>query len=635
MSASETGVGVAMHARAIGIVPLHSHPESARAGPQPRNKPPPMTERVPLDVASLSHPGMVRSHNEDAAFVDGVAALAVLADGMGGYNAGEVASGIAVDVITRNMLPELSSRRDLTKVDSSSGLTHAALFLQQQIEAANKAIYDAAQARPECAGMGTTIVASVFRGNRVSIGHVGDSRCYRLRGEVLEQLTRDHSLLQEQIDSGMLTPERAKYSLNKNLVTRALGIDESTPVDIVEYRVETGDVYLLCSDGLTDMIDADVIGAILARSRNNLAAAAAELVDLANRSGGRDNISVVLVGIPPGFLPSTGWVQRWLAKKKLNRAMGKLVLFLADGTTLDIPLDHERVTVGRRSGNDVCLPYAAVSGAHAVFVTTATGVVIEDLGSTNGTTVNGTRTQQAGRCTTATGSTSGGSDSSILPTPTRWFRRLAARKSAGRRAGDNRGGNDPEGELRRVDLTVPAPGYSGAERVEAVHRESRCRRSLIRRRRYRARCDDACRGGRVVAVAAGPQWFSRTPEIQRFVMANPPPRRTCPQPSNRSRQSPATPHGGPSLKVLTGPSAGRSLALTKDEALIGRVGRQVVAVRKAENDAFRLVVAEGAGVPRVNGVPVPPDGVLLQPDDAIEIAGAQLVFLTSPDEISS
>ena len=274
-----------------------------------------MTERVLLDVAVLSHPGMVRSHNEDAAFVDGVAGLAVVADGMGGYNAGEVASGIALDVITKNMLPELFSRRDLTKVDGSSGRTHAALLLQQQIEVANKAIYEVAQARPECAGMGTTIVASVFCGNHASIGHVGDSRCYRLRGQELEQLTRDHSLLQEQIDSGMLTPERAKYSLNKNLVTRALGIDASAPVDIVEYRVETGDIYLLCSDGLTDMIDAEAIGSTLARNRNQLAAAAAELVELANRSGGRDNISVVLVGIPPGFLPATGWVQRWLARK--------------------------------------------------------------------------------------------------------------------------------------------------------------------------------------------------------------------------------------------------------------------------------------------------------------------------------
>ena len=274
-----------------------------------------MTERVPLDVASLSHPGMVRSHNEDAAFVDGAAGLAVLADGMGGYNAGEVASGIAVDVITRNMLPELITRRDLTKVDSGSGLTHAALLLQQQIEAANKAIYDAARIRPECEGMGTTIVAGVFCGSRASIGHVGDSRCYRLRGPKLEQLTRDHSLLQEQIDSGMLTPERAKHSLNKNLVTRALGIDESMAVDIVEYRVETDDIYLLCSDGLTDMVDADVIGSILARSRADLATAAAELVDRANSSGGRDNISVVLIGIPSGFLRPTGWVQRWLATK--------------------------------------------------------------------------------------------------------------------------------------------------------------------------------------------------------------------------------------------------------------------------------------------------------------------------------
>jgi serine/threonine protein phosphatase PrpC len=273
-----------------------------------------MTERVTLDVASLSHPGMVRSHNEDAIFVDGAGGLAVLADGMGGYNAGEVASGIAVDAITKNLLPDLLARRDLTKVDSASGRTHAALLLQQQIEAANKAIYEAAQARPECAGMGTTIVASVFCGNRASIGHVGDSRCYRLRGEALEQLTRDHSLLQEQIDSGMLTPERAKYSLNKNLVTRALGIDESSPVDIVEYRIETGDIYLLCSDGLTDMVDAEAIGATLVRHRANLGAAAAELVDLANRGGGRDNISVVLVAIPPGFLPAGGWVQRWLAR---------------------------------------------------------------------------------------------------------------------------------------------------------------------------------------------------------------------------------------------------------------------------------------------------------------------------------
>src|SRR3954447_23314482 len=167
-----------------------------------------MSDRPPMDVVSLSHPGMVRSHNEDAVFVDGEVGLAVLADGMGGYNAGEVASKIAVDVIGASMVEALATRRELTKVDVSTGISHAGLLLRQQIGEANKAIYDAAQTSPDCAGMGTTIVATVFRGSRVSIGHIGDSRCYRLRGDKFEQLTRDHSLLQEQIDSGVLTPER-------------------------------------------------------------------------------------------------------------------------------------------------------------------------------------------------------------------------------------------------------------------------------------------------------------------------------------------------------------------------------------------------------------------------------------------
>ena len=275
-----------------------------------------MTQRTALECATLSHPGMVRSHNEDSVFVDGDAGIAVLADGMGGYNAGEVASGIAVNVVSNGMLPELRSGRELTKVDVGSGLTHAAMLLQQQIAAANKGIYEAAQARPECAGMGTTIVSAVFCGNRVSIGHIGDSRCYRLRGEKFEQLTHDHSLLQEQIDSGQLTPEQAKFSLNKNLVTRALGIEAIVPAEIVEYRVEANDVYLLNSDGLTDMVEPDVLHSIIDAKRADLAEAAAELIDVANQNGGRDNISVVLVRVPAEFLPSSGWAQRWLAKKK-------------------------------------------------------------------------------------------------------------------------------------------------------------------------------------------------------------------------------------------------------------------------------------------------------------------------------
>ncbi len=275
-----------------------------------------MTEHAALDCATLSHPGMVRSHNEDSVFVDGEAGIAILADGMGGYSAGEVASGIAVNVVSTGMLPDLNSGRELSKIDIASGLTHAALLLQQQIAAANKGIYEAAQARPECAGMGTTIVAAVFCGNRISIGHIGDSRCYRLRGDKFEQLTRDHSLLQEQIDSGQLTQEQAKFSLNKNLVTRALGIEAIVPADIVEYRVEANDIYLLNSDGLTDMVEPDVIQKIVTEKRTDLALAAADLIDIANTNGGRDNISVVLVRVPPEYLPSAGWAQRFLAKKK-------------------------------------------------------------------------------------------------------------------------------------------------------------------------------------------------------------------------------------------------------------------------------------------------------------------------------
>ena len=266
-----------------------------------------------LATANLSHPGMVRSHNEDAIFVD-AAGLAVLADGMGGYNAGEVASGIAVNMVKEGLMPELVSGRDLSKVDVHTGLTHAALLLQQQIAAANKGIYEAAQTRPECAGMGTTIVAAVFHGSRVSIAHIGDSRCYRLRGGRFEQLTRDHSLLQEQIDSGQITADQARFSLNKNLVTRALGIEAIVPADISEYRVEPDDIYLLCSDGLTDMVDTDVVHGIVDEQRATLDAAAGQLIELANQNGGRDNISVILARVPAGFLPDNKWAERFLAK---------------------------------------------------------------------------------------------------------------------------------------------------------------------------------------------------------------------------------------------------------------------------------------------------------------------------------
>ena len=158
--------------------------------------------------------------------------------------------------------------------------------------------------------MGTTIVATVYCGNRVSIGHIGDSRCYRLRGEKFEQLTRDHSLLQEQIDSGMITPEQARHSHNKNLVTRALGIDPHVEAELNDFDAQVGDIYLLCSDGLNDMVTDEDIGMTVQTLSSNLRLAAQQLVQMANDNGGRDNVSVILVKIKGEFpAPRSFWAR--------------------------------------------------------------------------------------------------------------------------------------------------------------------------------------------------------------------------------------------------------------------------------------------------------------------------------------
>ena len=153
-----------------------------------------------LEVATATHPGMVRSHNEDSIAADSEIGLAVLADGMGGYNAGEVASGIAVELI-RTELKKAIAERKSKDLNGSNVET----LLAEHAERANSAIYQAAQSQPQYSGMGTTLVVAMWHDNKMSVGHIGDSRLYRLRGETLEQVTRDHSLLQEQIDSGMIT----------------------------------------------------------------------------------------------------------------------------------------------------------------------------------------------------------------------------------------------------------------------------------------------------------------------------------------------------------------------------------------------------------------------------------------------
>ena len=199
-----------------------------------------------LEIASCTDPGIVRSHNEDSIAADASKGLVVLADGMGGYNAGEVASGMATTVITTE-LQHLLEDTPPYKIEPATGKPFADRLLREQIAKANTSIFQAAQSQPQYSGMGTTLVTAMFYDNKVTLAHIGDSRAYRLRGEAFEQLTRDHSLLQEQIDSGMITPEQAKFSQNKNLVTRALGIDPTVEPEIQVYPTRTGDVYLLCS----------------------------------------------------------------------------------------------------------------------------------------------------------------------------------------------------------------------------------------------------------------------------------------------------------------------------------------------------------------------------------------------------
>jgi protein phosphatase len=258
-----------------------------------------------LEVFGMSDPGMVRSHNEDSIGTLPERGLAILADGMGGYNAGEVASGIAVSLIAAEMKQTLVDH-DPAQVDSQTGRTRAELLLREQIQRANASVYQAAQSQPQYSGMGTTLVVALFFDNRVAVGHIGDSRTYRLRGDELSQITKDHSLLQEQIDSGMITKEEARLSMHKNLVTRALGIDPAVEPEIHVHDAKPEDIYLLCSDGLNDMVEDEEIRLTLLTLRGNLPLAARQLVQLANDNGGRDNVSVVLVRVKGDFSAQRG-----------------------------------------------------------------------------------------------------------------------------------------------------------------------------------------------------------------------------------------------------------------------------------------------------------------------------------------
>lgn len=251
-------------------------------------------------------PGLARENNEDSVAVDETTRLAVLADGMGGYNAGEIASGMATAFIKSEMT------RWLTEAGKTAKIKEIRRALEICVENANRSIYNAASSNAQYSGMGTTLVVGVFQGAKLVLGHIGDSRCYRLRAGEFTQITRDHSLLQEQIDAGLLTVEQAATSTYKNLVTRALGVDDTVMLELNEYDVEVGDIYLMCSDGLSDMVEDPEIGSVLL-GQQSMDQMAEQLVAVANDHGGRDNISVLLALVGGGG-EKRGLISRLLGK---------------------------------------------------------------------------------------------------------------------------------------------------------------------------------------------------------------------------------------------------------------------------------------------------------------------------------
>jgi PPM family protein phosphatase len=244
-----------------------------------------------LDFALKTHAGLVRPLNEDAIGADPACGLFVLADGLGGYNAGEVASVMAISAV----LQRLSSAVMTSQSEDASFAPDEAIY--DTVADINATIYNAALNSAAFEGMATTLAIVWFLGNRLWVAHTGDSRVYRFREGQLEQLTRDHSFSQELLDAGMVTEEEARLLPAKNLVTRALGASADIEPEIQDLDVQLGDLLLLCSDGLTEMVGPFEIAGLLSISEDDMHETARRLVDLANESGGRDNVSVILVQV--------------------------------------------------------------------------------------------------------------------------------------------------------------------------------------------------------------------------------------------------------------------------------------------------------------------------------------------------
>ena len=238
-------------------------------------------------VGAVTDPGRTRRHNEDSYVVD--PPLFAIADGMGGAQAGEVASRLATAALKESGADGGGEQR-----------------ISDLIQEANRRVYDRSSSDPNTSGMGTTITVALVEDDQVAFGHVGDSRAYLIRDARMEQLTEDHSLVNELLKTGKLSREEAETHPQRSVITRALGTDPDVDVDTFSVRAETGDLFLLCSDGLTDMVSEDSILDVVERNRKNIDGALRALVKEANRGGGQDNITVVAFEIADGALTQDG-----------------------------------------------------------------------------------------------------------------------------------------------------------------------------------------------------------------------------------------------------------------------------------------------------------------------------------------
>ena len=277
---------------------LHHYPDLGNGlndfQPFPR-----VADEVALKIryAAASDPGRVRKNNEDVFLADPSLGIFAVADGMGGHAAGEVASSLAMDTLRESIAQRNQAHESPYPPNQTAVLSSPSNLLVKGIRLANQAIYQSSHEKEEYEGMGTTVVAVYFSDSSSVVAHVGDSRLYQIRGQKIEQVTEDHSIVWEQFRQGLISKAALSSSPMKNIVTRALGMNPTVDVDMKELSLQKGDLLLLCSDGLTDLIlDEELVRTVNAAS-GDLEQACGDLISLANQRGGKDNITVLLIQI--------------------------------------------------------------------------------------------------------------------------------------------------------------------------------------------------------------------------------------------------------------------------------------------------------------------------------------------------